>query len=156
MFTLWRLVKSRRADDALTGIGCDYAEMRWNYKGTRMVYTSESKALCALELMVNVNYSELADENYTFVEIKVPASVKVDRIKASDLPDGWQQYPSPSILRDIGQKWIDDGKFAILEVPSAVTEEKNYLINPSHPDTTLIKTTPYPFSFDKRLLTNDK
>ncbi len=42
---------------------------RWNHKGTPIIYTAESRALCALEVLANAD--ELADD-YVVTTITVP------------------------------------------------------------------------------------
>ena len=43
---------------------------------------------------------------------------------------------------------------AVLALPSVITEETNYLLNPAHPDFRKITIgKPEPFAFDPRLLT---
>jgi len=131
---VWRLVKKRRLTDAMTGIGCDYAPMRWNFQGSRMVYTSESKSLCLLEMLVNVNFEDIPSEEFVFLEIDIPDDVAVYELFEVDLPDGWDSHPSPESLRELGQQWLEDKSYAVLIVPSAITQESNFLINPIHPD----------------------
>jgi RES domain-containing protein len=44
----------------------------WNRKGTPVIYTAESRALCALEVLVNAD--ELA-EDYISISIEIPDSL---------------------------------------------------------------------------------
>jgi RES domain-containing protein len=55
--------------------------------------------------------------------------------------------------REIGQQWIKDGQFAVIRVPSIITREPNYILNPFHPDFKKIEIDPAkPFKFDLRRL----
>src|SRR3990172_1776005 len=50
--TAWRIVKARHAANAFGGEGARVEGGRWNSPGTPVVYTSQSAALAALELLV--------------------------------------------------------------------------------------------------------
>jgi RES domain-containing protein len=52
-----------------------------------------------------------------------------------------------------GSKWLRAGRTAVLEVPSAIVpSEKNYLINPGHPEFRKLRVgRPLPFVFDPRM-----
>jgi len=53
----------------------------------------------------------------------------------------------------IGDAWIAAGTSAVLEVPSAIVEESNYLLAPTHPDFPRVSIgRPAPFRLDPRLL----
>ena len=54
----------------------------------------------------------------------------------------------------IGQKWIEQAKHAVLKIPSTVIkEEHNLLINPAHPDFSRVEFgKPQRFEFDERLI----
>jgi RES domain-containing protein len=96
--------------------------------------------------------SEAAD-NLVAVPADLPASVAFTSVPASDLPARWRQYPAPDALADLGARWIQDARTAVLAVPSAVVpHELNYLLNPSHPAFVKIRIgTPERFSFDPRM-----
>lgn len=70
-----------------------------------------------------------------------------------DLPRNWSVAESAPTLREIGQRWLNAGKSAVLQVPSAVVvEEWNHILNPQHPDfKKLILQKPKTFQFDRRL-----
>jgi len=68
-----------------------------------------------------------------------------------DLPDGWDSHPSPESLRELGQQWLEDKSYAVLIVPSAITQESNFLINPIHPDFSKISVKEHEFKVDARL-----
>src|SRR5436305_6165167 len=62
VITSWRIVKAKHAVGAFNGEGARVAGGRWNSPGVAMVYTSESAALAALELLVHLGRSRsLAD-----------------------------------------------------------------------------------------------
>ena len=61
--------------------------------------------------------------------------------------------PPPEALAELGSGWISAARTAVLSVPSAVVpRERNYLLNPAHPDFGKIRRgSPEPFSLDSRL-----
>jgi RES domain-containing protein len=70
------------------------------------------------------------------------------------LPVGWDAVPDGGAVRAIGDAWLASGSSLALEVPSVLSnEEKNILIDPSHPDfPRMTFGAPVAFSFDPRLL----
>ncbi|MGA3241605.1 MAG: RES domain-containing protein [Bryobacteraceae bacterium] len=54
---------------------------------------------------------------------------------------------------DLGTGWVIRAATAVLSVPSVIVpSERNYLLNPAHPDFVRIRfSPPRPFTFDKRL-----
>ena len=75
----------------------------------------------------------------------------VDR---SVLPADWRRDPAPTELAVIGDRWVKQAQSVVLAVPSAIIEqEMNFLLNPAHPDFSLIRTGgPESFTFDQRLI----
>jgi RES domain-containing protein len=132
------------------GIGASLYGGRWNHKGTPVIYTAESQALCALEVLVNTD--ELA-EDYLSISIEIPEDLTITSIAIGDLPPGWDANPSINATRDIGTKWANALTTAVLSVPSAVIpRERNYILNPAHADFGRITfASPEPFYFDDRL-----
>ena len=150
---VWRLCRSRYSAEALNGEGGLGASGRWHVKGTRIVYASQTLSLAALEYLVHVA-RDLAPPDLISVEIDVPASVKIQRMAASDLPDGWNATPAPAAAQRLGTDWVVGGEATVLEVPSAlIPHEHNYLLNPARPEfgkITVVRRRR--FSFDPRLL----
>ena len=123
---------------------------RWNHKGTPVIYSAESRALCALEVLVNAD--ELADD-YISISIEIPGDLLMVSMSVADLTSGWDSYPSIEETHDIGTNWVKGLATAVLSVPSAVIpKEQNYILNPAHPDfARIIFSGPEPFYFDDRL-----
>jgi RES domain-containing protein len=57
--TTWRIIKAQHAHRAFDGEGARLAGGRWNKIGIPMIYTADSLALAALEIMVHLPGSEL-------------------------------------------------------------------------------------------------
>jgi RES domain-containing protein len=127
---LYRIAKKKWAKD-LSGIGAKLSGGRWNHKGMPMLYTSVNSSLAILEKLVHIDIDLLPNDLY-ITELEVPSN-SIQKIAIKALPKNWNNYPSPDILKEIGKKWIEEGKYLTLEVPSAVNpNEMNYLLNIDH------------------------
>ncbi len=148
---VYRLSKQKYSDD-LTGIGAELAGGRWNHKGTRVLYTSDSRALCTAEIAVHTPIG-IIPKDYFLITIEIPDNLKMDKVNPEDLPKNWRAFPYIGITQEIGDEFINKGEFLIIKVPSAVVlGDYNYLINPSNKDFKKIKIIKKePFSFDERL-----
>ena len=152
MPTGWRIVKTRYAAQVFDGEGARLYGGRWNSPGVRMVYTSESIALAALEILTQTGKSSLL-ASYSRCAVHFDDSL-VTSLDRSLLPTNWRTYPAPPELQLIGDTWIANSSSVVLEVPSVLIEtESNYLINPQHPDFRFLSIEPpEPFTFDPRLI----
>jgi len=147
---LWRLCRKKYV--AFDGEGARLAGGRWNRRGTAVVYTSATLSLAVLEYFVNLPTS-VAPPDLVMVRADLPDGLAVKSLDAAGLPRNWRQYPAPESLAEMGSRWAEEGKTAVLAVPSAVVpQEKNYLLNPAHPDFRRITIgRPEPFSLDLRM-----
>ncbi|PWU06959.1 MAG: hypothetical protein C5B43_01030 [Verrucomicrobia bacterium] len=55
MLTSWRLVPSNNRHDPFTGLGAQKFGGRWNFIGTKLIYSSENRSLGMLEILANLN-----------------------------------------------------------------------------------------------------
>jgi len=111
-----------------------------------MGYCSEHLSLAVLEVLVHLEVDpEDFPADYVKIPIEIPPSVKLDRIER--VPDDMRQ------TAEIGSKWYRSGKTLGLLVPSVIIpEERNLLLNPTHPDFPRVKVLDaQPFRFDSRL-----
>jgi RES domain-containing protein len=86
--------------------------------------------------------------------VLIPADVPdgiVEDVLTERLPPNWRSLLAPESLGRIGADWAQERRTAALSVPSAVMPvERNFLLNPSHPDFRRIAIgRPVPFSFDR-------
>lgn len=148
---VFRLSKLQYAND-LTGRGAEKAGGRWNSKGTAVVYTGESRALCTTEIAVHTPLGNIPLD-YVIVALDIPNTVAIQEVKTNELPADWKSIPHSHSTQEIGDTFVSDGKFAVLKVPSAVVQgEYNYILNPMHKDFKKIKIKlTEPFDFDERL-----
>ena len=119
---------------ALDGEGARLAGGRWNHRGTRVVYTSATLSLAALEYFVNLDPEE-APDNLVAVPADIPegAIERLEDLPGFRLPKNWRAYPAPTALADLAAAWIRAGRRPVLSVPSVVIPtERNYLIDPGH------------------------
>lgn len=149
---VYRICKTRYAHD-LSGTGARLAGGRWNRKGQPLVYTSQSRALAALEFLVHLEFLTVP-EQYSMLTIELPDDMKMIRYTAADLPPGWQANPAPEATIQIGSQWLIDGTTPVLVVPSTlISQEFNYLFNPLHAHFRQVKLQDItPFQYDERLL----
>ena len=146
---VYRLTTSAHATE-LSGKGAELAGGRWNSKGIPLLYTSESRALCMVEVAVHIPFGYLP-KDYVIISLDVPEdSMKI--LTSTDLPSGWKSDPPSPSTRQIGDRFVMDGIHMMLKVPSVVVQdEHNYLLNPKHKDYSRVKVlTINPFVFDSR------
>jgi len=148
---VYRLCKSRYSHD-LTGSGAENTGGRWNSKGFPMIYTSESRSLCVTEIAMHIPLGILPSD-YELVSIELPLNMHLHKIKESELPAGWQQFPHREETRKTGNSLIMQNKYLVIRAPSAVViGDYNYLVNPRHKDSYQVRIIRVePFNFDNRL-----
>lgn len=114
-------------------------EGRWNKAGRRVVYCAESIALAFLENMIR-RQGVGFNSNFKILIIEIPDDLAIDRIRSRDLKWGWRDFKDYSKCQPLGERWLRQGKTAVLRVPSAVIPQSyNYVINSSHADFQKIK-----------------
>jgi RES domain-containing protein len=89
---VWRIARS--AHQALDGEGARQFGGRWNSPGIPMLYTSQNLSLAGLELLVHVDPGA-APSDLVALRVEVPEDSGLS-IPASELPDGWRDYPAPA------------------------------------------------------------
>lgn len=147
----FRIVKAKYAASALDGEGARIAGGRWNLKGTKMVYTSATASLAALESFVHLGVNQKSID-HVIVELAFP-EVIVKIADPDELPGERQANPAPEACQVFGSDWVRSMRSAVLAVPSTIVHiEQNYLINPLHGDfDKIVMTEQYPFGFDQRM-----
>lgn len=150
MLIVYRIVKARHARAAFDGEGARGAGGRWNQPGEAVVYASASLALAAIETFIHLSQDGLQIK-FVYFKVAIPDSVAVERCRRP--PRNWRAEPPGSESMRYGSSWLRQGRAAVLEVPSAIIPpEKNYVLNPRHPDFRKIRPgRAVPFVFDPRL-----
>jgi RES domain-containing protein len=145
----WRIVKAKHAATAFDGEGARLYGGRWNSVGVRVVYVSFAKSLAALEILVHL---KMPPSEYVAIPLTFDDAL-VETFPARTLPAGWNAEPASPVSQRIGDAWVKEGRSVLLALPSVITGETNYLINPAHPGFGKIKFGKHePFTFDPRLL----
>ena len=133
MLVAWRIVKRRHADRAFDGDGARRHGGRWNSPGRAVVYVSESRALATLEVLAGLGSPELT-QAFVLIGVELDEGL-VAHLPATALPDGWRDHPPTPASQAVGDRWLDEGAWPVLRVPSAlVPAEFDYLLNPAHAD----------------------
>jgi RES domain-containing protein len=131
MLTVWRLVTERYAETAFSGDGARIYGGRWNRKGVPVVYTSATRSLAMLEMLVQ---DSPLRARYVLIPATIPARLAIEHISADALPAEWRSLAAREQLQALGTAWAKGRGSAVLAVPSVVIPaETNYLLNPLHP-----------------------
>lgn len=148
---VFRLAKLRYIKD-LSGKGAEKSGGRWNSKGTAILYTSFTRALCTAEIAVHTPLG-IVPADYTLATIELPDMARVLKHEVHKLPEDWRSFPHPNSTQLLGDQFISEGKYLAMQVPSVVVQgEYNFLLNPAHKDFGKVKVVKAePFVFDERL-----
>jgi len=148
---IFRLANKKYCQD-LSGSGAEITGGRWNFKGTKLLYTADSRALCMAEIAVHTPIGVMPVDYY-LITIEVPDNPNTKQIEPNPLPDNWRKFPYSKVTQELGEDFVDKNEDLYIKVPSAVVQgDFNILINPKHSDfdkVKIIKTEK--FNFDERL-----
>ena len=152
MTRVYRILRKPFAKKPLDGEGAYLFGGRWSSPGTRLAYTSEHLSLAMLEYLVHIDPDD-PPKDLVLVTAQIPTSVSRASIAGKQLPANWRASPAPSALARWGDKFVEDGRAAVLIIPSALApSESNWLINPLHRDFAKIRVHPAEaFQYDVRL-----
>lgn len=151
---VYRIERHCYLDQTLSGLWASRSNAgRWNSRFTRMVYTSESRALAMLEVAAHLDINEDLPLDRHYVEIEIPDTLLMLEVLRSELPENWDAKPPHDITRRIGDDFVFYNEAAVLKVPSCIVpKEFNYLINPLHPDAAHVSLKlNNPMNFDHRM-----
>ena len=141
---VWRI--SNFAD--LSGEGGLLIEGRWHFRGTPIVYCTDHPSTALLEILVHATRYTVPDY-YQLLEIEVPDDIETF---APTIAMNWDRDADET--RRIGARFIADGIFALMNVPSVIMPKaRNVLLNPAHADAGQIRIVEtYRYPFDSRLI----
>ena len=122
---------------------------RWNTASSPIIYSGANFAIALLEKLVHGG--GVLPDNQHFIEITIPPSVSYERFDTKSHP-GWDGYDE-TICKTYGANWYLEKRSLILLVKSAVTKiDDNILINPEHPEFSMLSHTLHePVYWDARL-----
>ena len=146
---VYRLSKQKHIKD-LNGTGARLYGGRWNPKGHAILYTSENKALAALEVLVHIDQRTVPDE-LQIITIHIPDK-HVQKYEDSKFEKIIRLPNSTEIFQQEGKNWIESNNSLGLIVPSIlIPGENNMLINPMHQSFNQLRIEKIEdFIFDKR------
>jgi len=152
---IYRIVNKVHAN--LDGLGGIYGSGRWNKKGDRVVYASESISLAAWEKLIHITDYQNLPTDLIVITINIPDNIEIKEVPDRVLVPGWN-IPKPfrpfkKETVEFGTEFLRKNFHLVLKVPSIVVKgEYNYLLNPNHPDIKKCKIEKIePFEFDKRI-----
>ncbi len=147
---VYRLSRRKYASD-LTGSGAERAGGRWNSRGIAAIYTSETRALCALEVAVHLPLN-LTPADYCVITLYVPDE-NILIVDQNDLPKGWNSVPHSDSSQKFGDRFLRGNVWLAIRLPSAIVpEEFNVILNPKHQEIGKVKILDMSdFPFDDRL-----
>jgi RES domain-containing protein len=142
MPTVYRLTKRRYP--VYDGSGAALEGARWNSPGRLLIYASEHYATTLLEQLVHAGRTQLPGRHHA-AAIEIPDDLPSEQFDPGAFP-GWDAEESAA-ARAYGDAWHASGRTAVLIVPSLPGQpiERNFIINPAHPDASRITVLP---SFD--------
>jgi RES domain-containing protein len=142
MPTVYRLAKRRYP--VYDGSGAALEGARWNSPGRFLIYASEHYATAILEKLVHAGRTQLPGLHHA-AAIQIPDHLASEEFDPGLVPN-WDREDSAS-AREYGDDWHATGRTAVLIVPSLPGQpvERNFIINPAHPDAARISVMP---SFD--------
>lgn len=149
---VYRIAKKKSRSEDLSGQGAANAGGRWNSQGVHATYTSESRSLALLEILVHVDIEDLPDNLFVMV-IEIAPEAQLLEISDSVLPINWRE-PDNLALKSLGDSILSKNQHIGFKVRSAVLPaEFNVILNPKHPDfNILVKVVKSEeFEPDKRL-----
>ena len=152
MASAWRIVRVSREKTAFTGEGPWRYGGRWNSPGVHVVYVSEHQSTAAFEVFAN-RVPFILEEKYKAFHVEWADNL-TEIFPAKKLPADWRISPPPAETMEIGDRWVQERRSAVLALPSAISpDDRNFLLNPEHTDFKRIRIhPPINFDFDPRLL----
>jgi RES domain-containing protein len=148
---VYRILRRPYARRPIDGEGSYLFGGRWSSVGTRLAHTAAHQSLAIIEYFVHLDPVD-APHDLVMATMEIPDEVSRVRLPAKRLPANWRAVPAPPGTAALGDRFVREGRKAILIVPSAVVPaETNWLINPRHGDFEKIRVRAVePFEYDSR------
>ena len=128
---LYRITHQRYRNEPFSGKGGLRYSSRWASKGQLVSYAADHLATAALvKIAAAAGRADLLTQ-MIFVKAEVDAA-QVKELPSGEWPEDWDQLPAPDSTRQVGDAWLEEGRHALLRVPSVVLPHAfNYVINTS-------------------------
>ncbi|MEP1096699.1 MAG: RES domain-containing protein [Cyclobacteriaceae bacterium] len=144
---VYRLTLPQYSSD-LSGIGASMYGGRWNSIGSFVLYTAQTSSLSILEHLVHMQGAK----NNSQYQLSI-LDIGNSPIQKVDLE--FEELGTLKLTQATGDDWLRSQVSPILMVPSVINPlERNYLINPNHPELELKIDSQEWFVYDDRLLKN--
>lgn len=134
----------------LSGKGAAIKGARWNSIGVELIYTASNRSLAMAEIAVHFTLATLPSD-YVMMSLFIPDDISIQKLEPSDLPPNWNAFPHPASTQAIGDHFVLENNYCVLQIPSVVTQgDFNLLINPYHADflkIEILDTEKFPFDF---------
>lgn len=126
---VYRICRSKYSND-LSGEGAKLYGGRWNRPGIAALYSSESRALALLELIVHFNSADALRLDYEFL------ALSIDETQIVSLCEEVQDYEAANKIfpyRERTEVLFFEKEVLAIKVPSVIIpQECNIIINPMH------------------------
>jgi len=144
-----RISKAKHIED-LSGEGARLHGGRWNPKGYAVLYTSENRALAALEVLVHLNRETIPDD-LKIISLEIPDN-EIEVYDEEKFNAILKHENVENSLKNEGKNWLESKRSLALKIPSVlIRREQNILINPLHSAFPKVKKRIVEnFYFDKR------
>lgn len=152
---LYRIARADRATSALaafSGEGSAKWPGRWNHKGVRAVYCSDTLPGACLETLVHIRPLPRVFPPSVFFEFEVPDHL-LERPDVAALPASWNAPTVSTETRDFGSAFLTSARAVGLLIPTVLIPMGwNVVLNPCHMEFKVSSVTgPHPFYYDPRL-----
>jgi len=128
--TVHRISKEKYIED-LSGKGAKLHGGRWNPKGYAILYTSENRALAALEFLVHLD-SDTVPDDLKIISLEIPDN-EIEVFDEGKFNAILKDENAENILKNEGKIWLESKRSLVLKIPSVlIRREQNVLINPLH------------------------
>lgn len=137
---------------AFSGAGAAKYPGRWNHRGQRVVYCSDTLAGACLETLVHLRPLPRRFPPSVYFHLELEDAL-LEKPASGDLPETWRAAVVPNETRDFGAAFLESQRAAALIVPTVIIPEGcTAVINPFHPRFKLGSISgPHPFFYDPRL-----
>lgn len=152
MIRTWHIGPRAYPKSAFTGKGGLVAGGRWHHPGRPIIYTADSLSLAALEILAHVrSIDDVSDLIAQTTDI--PDDLAQETATLASLSRHWYDAIPISLTQDIGDRWLQRARTAVLWVPSVhAAPQRNALLNPLLPDfRKIVRGKPILFRFDARI-----
>ena len=113
---VFRLSRARYAH-TLSGVGAALKGARWNSPGIEMIYSAGNRSLAMAEVLVHLSLAFLAND-FNMITIVMPEDIALQKLNHFQLPECWNNFPHSKETQYLGDQFILDNKYCVLQVPS--------------------------------------